>query len=288
MSDSLRRSDRGPAVKQMQERLALRGFRPGPADGVFGEATEAALIAFQRSQGLLADGVYGPRTRLRLDPTGAIRKFEPLLLVTADVVAKMFPATPAGTIARFLPLILGALKASGLTDKPMLLTALATIRAESEGFAPVEEQVSRHNTSPSGTPFDLYDHRADLGNRGRPDGERFRGRGFIQLTGRANYAAIGKALGLGLSLVQEPARALDPETAARILAGFLKPHERTIKESLLDGDLLRIRRLVNGGSHGFGRFADAFLRGYRLIDDPVWPSGELDAVIRARPDLRLA
>ena len=285
---TLRFTDRGPEVKRMQERLTLRGFRPGPADGIFGAATEAALIAFQRAQGLLPDGVYGPKTRLRLDPAGILHKAEPYLFLSADLVAKMFPATPAGNIARFLPLVLTALKASGIADKPMILTALATIRAETEGFLPIEERVSRFNTSPGGRPFDLYDQRADLGNRGRPDGERYRGRGFVQLTGRANYTAIGKALGMGLALVQDPARALEPETAARILAAFLQPHEREIKEAVLDGDLLRIRRLVNGGSHGFGRFADAFLRGFRLIDDPVWPAGELDAAIRARPDLRSA
>ncbi|WP_084506432.1 peptidoglycan-binding protein [Geminicoccus roseus] len=286
MPASIRRGDHGPDVRQMQDRLALRGFPPGPSDGIFGRSTEAALVAFQRAQGLLPDGIYGPRTRLRLDPAVALRRFEPAARVTAAMVARMFPATPAGNIARFLPLVLDALEASGIADKPMVLAALATIRAESESFLPVEEQVSRYNTSPSGHPFDLYDQRVDLGNRGRPDGARYCGRGFVQLTGRANYASLGQAL--GLDLVRDPARALEPEIAARILAGFLKPHERAIKESLLDGDLLRIRRLVNGGSHGFGRFADAFLRGYRLLDDPVWPAGELDALIRARPGLRSA
>ncbi|HEX2529293.1 MAG TPA: peptidoglycan-binding protein [Geminicoccus sp.] len=288
MSEALRLGAKEPEVKRLQERLALRGFQPGRTDGLFGARTEAALLAFQRAQGLLPDGVYGPRTKLRLDPASVIRKAEPLLFITADLVAAMFPATPVGTIARFLPMILAALKAAGLGDKPMLLTALATIRAESEGFAPIAEQVSRFNTSPNGAPFDLYDHRADLGNRGRPDGERYRGRGFVQLTGRANYTQIGKALGLGLQLVQEPARALEPEIAARILAAFLKPHERAIKEAVLDGDLVRIRRIVNGGTHGLDRFTDAFLRGYRLLEDPVWPSGALDAALAARPDLRRA
>ena len=288
MNDSLRITDHGPEVKRLQERLSLRGFRPGPADGIFGSATATALIAFQRAQDLLPDGIYGPKTKLRLDPGSIVRKVDPAALVTVDVVTKMFPATPVAPIARFLPAIIGALQAGSLADKPMILTALATIRAESEGFEPIEEQVSRYNTSPRGAPYDLYDHRADLGNRGKPDGERFRGRGFAQLTGRANYAAIGKELGLGTALLEEPRRALDPEIAAKILVAFLRPRERAIKEALLDGDLLRIRRLVNGGSHGFGRFADALVRGYRLVDDAVWPAGELDAAIRARPDLRTA
>ena len=96
----------------------------------------------------------------------------------------------------------------------MLLMALATIRAESEGFAPVPEAPSRFNTSPHGHPFDLYDHRRDLGNLGMPDGERFRGRGFVQLTGRTNYQRYGEAVGLGDRLARAPDRALEPALAA--------------------------------------------------------------------------
>lgn len=62
----------------------------------------------------------------------------------------------------------------------MTLMAVATIRAEAESFLPISEGRSRFSTSPSGHPFDLYDKRRDLGNRGSPDGERYRGRGFVQ------------------------------------------------------------------------------------------------------------
>ena len=59
---------------------------------------------------------------------------------------------------------LAALDAAEIGDRPMVLMALATIRAESAGFRPIDEGISRYNTSPSGHPFDLYDHRHDLGN----------------------------------------------------------------------------------------------------------------------------
>jgi len=63
---------------------------------------------------------------------------------------------------------------------------------------PISEFKSKFNTSPNGHPFDLYDNRRkDLGNQGKPDGKRYRGRGFIQLTGRFNYNKHGKAIGLG-------------------------------------------------------------------------------------------
>jgi peptidoglycan hydrolase-like protein with peptidoglycan-binding domain len=61
---------KGTAVVELQRLLAQAGFNPGGADGVFGTRTRAAVIAFQRSRGLLVDGVCGPRTlaALRVSP----------------------------------------------------------------------------------------------------------------------------------------------------------------------------------------------------------------------------
>ena len=143
--------------------------------------------------------------------------------------------------------------------------ALATIRAEAECFEPICEGKSKYNTSPGGHPYDLYDFRTDLGNGQRGDGDRYKGRGFIQLTGRSNYQAHGRAIGLGDRLVQNPDLANYPDIAGKLLASFLKTKERAIKEALLDNDLRSARRLVNGGSHGLERFCDAFNIGGRLI-----------------------
>jgi len=144
-----------------------------------------------------------------------------------------------------------------------VLMALASIRAETESFEPISEGKSRFNTSPDGHPFDLYDNRRDLGNQGQPDGERYKGRGFIQLTGRDNYKKHGQAI--GQDLVNNPDLANDPAIAAKLLASFLKNKERAIKEALLENDLKQARKLVNGGSHGLDRFTDAYAIGNRLI-----------------------
>ncbi|MBL8918887.1 MAG: peptidoglycan-binding protein [Myxococcaceae bacterium] len=53
---------RGSDVTRLQQTLASRGFNPGGADGIFGARTRAAVLAFQRSRGLSADGVVGPNT----------------------------------------------------------------------------------------------------------------------------------------------------------------------------------------------------------------------------------
>jgi len=273
----LRSGSRGDDVERLQQRLLAAGFSPGRIDGRFGPATEAALVAFQRAHGLLADGICGPASWAALEAGEAPPLADITGQVEVETVARMFPFTRLDAISRNLPGVLGALAERGLGSKPMVLAALATIRAESEGFEPISELPSRFNTSPDGRPFDLYDHRRDLGNRGPDDGERFRGRGFVQLTGRANYAEIGEAMGLGNGLVAAPERANAPEMAAQILAAFLKTRELSLKQALLEGDLKRARRMVNGGLHGLDRFTEAYRIGDRLIDDPVWRAAGAEA-----------
>ena len=261
----LREGSSGPDVVELQERLKGLGFNPGSIDGTLGMATEAAVIGFQESHGLLADGIAGPRTlgAMELELAAGVPSVIPN--VTVGVVSKMFPFTPLDNIKKNLPFVLKALVVEELADKSMVLMALATIRAETEGFEPISEFQSRFNTSPGGHPFDLYDHRTDLGNQGSPDGERFKGRGFIQLTGRSNYQNLGGAIGLGSTLIENPDLANEPEIAAKLLAKFLGEKETRIKEALLDGNLSTARRLVNGGRHGIERFTNAFKIGERLI-----------------------
>ena len=185
--------------------------------------------------------------------------------VTAEIVAQMFPVTPVANIRKHLPAVLSALAEQQLTTKALVLMALATIRAETESCEPVSEGVSHFNTSPGGEPFDLYDHRQCLGNLSPHDGQRFRGRGFVQLTGRANYAEHGRAIGLADQLVANPELANDPQIAARLLASFLKSREKQILAALAKNDLAAARKLVNGGSNGLARFVDAYQRGDALI-----------------------
>ena len=185
------------------------------------------------------------------------------LSITPALIHPVFPYTPLANIAANLPHVLAALAAAGLIDTPMLLAALATIRAEAEPFLPLTEAESPFNTSAGGHPFDLYDHRADLGNQGPPDGASFRGRGYVQLTGRFNYAHYGRAL--SLDLIATPALAAEPAPAARILAAFLAEKQAVIRAALAANDLAHARRLVNGGSNGLDRFTAAYNAGVKVL-----------------------
>jgi peptidoglycan L-alanyl-D-glutamate endopeptidase CwlK len=259
----LKEGSGGAHVKKLQAALKSRGFSPGVVDGEFGPATTAAVIGFQKSVGLLADGVAGPQTQRALGLVSDDSLPSPIPGVTAQVVSQMFPFTPLVNIKTNLPFVCNGLIEKDLVDKPMVLMALATIRAETESFEPISEGKSIFNTSPGGQPFDLYDNRADLGNQGAGDGAKFCGRGYIQLTGRHNYQRFGKAL--GRDLLNNPALANDPTIAGQLLATFLKAKEREIKQAIVRNDLRLARRLVNGGSHGLDRFTDAFNRGNRFL-----------------------
>jgi putative chitinase len=280
----LKQGSTGPDVTSLQIRLKQLGFDPNGVDGNFGPGTKAALIAFQKSQGLQADGIAGPQTMSALEPdaatavgtttsaassgggaTAATGAAPAIPGVTVDIVSKMFPGTPVANIKANLPVVLQALVDAGLADKSMVLMALGTIRAETASFRPISEGISKFNTTPGSHPFNLYDDRADLGNHGAPDGERFKGRGFVQLTGRANYQQHGAAIGLGNQLIDNPDLANQPDIAAKLLASFIKNKEQKIRNALNAGDLKIARRLVNGGSHGLAEFTQAFNIGKTLI-----------------------
>jgi len=54
-------------VRELQQALTAAGYDPGPADGTYGEQTEAAVVAFQQSNGLSVDGRVGPETAAALN-----------------------------------------------------------------------------------------------------------------------------------------------------------------------------------------------------------------------------
>jgi len=185
--------------------------------------------------------------------------------VTPTIVKKMFPATPLANITKNLPFVLDGLVWKDLTDKAMVDMALSTIRAETEGFVPIPEGKSRFNTSV--TPFDKYEPGTqlgkNLGNTEAGDGPRFKGRGYVQLTGRSNYQHIGPKV--GVDLVADPDKACDPAIAGKILAQYLSDHDETIRTALAAGDLVKARKAVNGGTNGFANFKSAYEIGVDVL-----------------------
>ena len=91
-----------------------------------------------------------------------------------------------------------------------------------------------------------YEGRADLGNTQPGDGSKYRGRGLIQITGRANYAACGEEM--GLDLITQPELLELPQYAAMSAAWFWKQNGLN---DLADRDQFNtITRRINGGLNG--------------------------------------
>lgn len=93
-----------------------------------------------------------------------------------------------------------------------------------------------------------------LGNTSQGDAFKYRGRGYSQLTGKANYAAAGAAL--GLDLVNNPDLAADPQIAGRISAWYHQ--SRGLGQAARAGDVLAVTRGINGGTNGLAERQELF------------------------------
>lgn len=97
----------------------------------------------------------------------------------------------------------------------------------------------------------VYANRIGNGNEASGDGWRYRGRGFIQLTGRANYRTYGPIVGLDLEA--DPDLATNPDAAWRIAAAFMartRRSGRTVLEWADADDVVMVTKCINGGTHG--------------------------------------
>jgi putative chitinase len=91
-----------------------------------------------------------------------------------------------------------------------------------------------------------YEGRRDLGNVKPGDGVRFKGRGLIQITGRANYDACGKEL--GLDLLSHPELLEEPINACRSAGWYWSTHHLNWLAD--EGDHIKITKRINGGLNG--------------------------------------
>lgn len=249
----------GAEVRRIREAVvrelgAAADLFQGLAKGDLFDATlEAAVRQWQSGVGLMPDGIVGPLAlqALKLQVWPALQ-----VPFSTTAVQALFPATKPVNISRHWPHVAAALQAWDLCEREMVLAALGTIRAETEGFVPISEGVSKYNTAPGCAAFNLYDTRHDLGNASPGDGARFKGRGFVQLTGRDNYRRFGELL--GIDLIARPDLANAPEVAAALLAAFLADRHDKLHAALVKPDLAKARKLVNGGIHGLDRFGSVF------------------------------
>lgn len=107
---------------------------------------------------------------------------------------------------------------------------------ESAGFRTTEEFASGEG----------YEGRGDLGNNQPGDGVRYKGRGLLQLTGRANYREFGQKLGVDLE--GNPELAAEPVLSLKIACEFWK--KKNLNQFCDADDIVEVTRRINGGQNG--------------------------------------
>ena len=157
------------------------------------------------------------------------------MALTAQTLVRC--GVPPDKARRYLPLLAAGMREFGITTKPRAQMYLANLLHESVAFKYFEEIASGAK----------YEGRRDLGNVRRGDGVRFKGRGPIQLTGRANYGHYGKLL--GLDLVNNPKLAAEPRVGFRTAALFFQ--QRGLNQLADRGDFREVCRRINGGFNGY-------------------------------------
>ena len=106
-----------------------------------------------------------------------------------------------------------------------------------------------------------YEGRADLGNTHLGDGSKFRGRGLIQITGRANYKTCGEAL--GLDLINQPELLEKPQHACTSAAWFWAT--RGLNTLADAGQFETISRRINGGLNGLADRQMLYARALKVL-----------------------
>ena len=106
-----------------------------------------------------------------------------------------------------------------------------------------------------------YEGRKDLGNTVAGDGSKYRGRGLIQITGRANYMACGE--GLGLDLIKQPELLEKPQHACMSAAWFWAT--RGLNTLADAGQFDKITRRINGGQNGAADRQALYARALKVL-----------------------
>jgi hypothetical protein len=199
----------------------------------------------------------------------AVRRDRPPALAfdpTADQIAAACPGADPSSIAGNWPLVRDALVAAGWGDAATFMAAVGNIYVETSSFRPIREYGDvayftanyENNASVAG----------QLGNSQPGDGARYCGRGYIQITGRANYRTYGRILGVPLE--DQPDLALDAGVAAKVLAAYFVgrsiPQKAQAALASANQDWTPVRYAVNAGLLGYDRFFSAVQSLKRLYD----------------------
>jgi putative chitinase len=272
----LKNGSKGEDVKKLQSKLGLG------ADGVFGPGTETAVKKWQSENGLNADGIVGEGTwnkmfdskQLITEPlvvsSGGGFKLENLKGHIPDVVITQIPDTA---------------KKFNITTPLRLAHFLAQCGHESAGFKAVQENLNysakgllgifkkyfptqtlaeQYERNPQKIASKVYGGRMGNGPEPTGDGFKFRGRGYIQLTGKDNYTNFAKFIGEDTVANPDLVATKYPLASAAFFFNSNGLWSICDKGSD-DATVTAVTKRVNGGTIGIDHRLKEFNKFYKLL-----------------------
>ena len=206
----LKNGSKGDEVKKLQEKLGVEAI------GTFGPKTEAAVKAWQKANGLKDDGIVGDATWAKLfgksEPTSTVIKEDVVIPSGGPLnIEKLKGHIPDVVLAQ----IPDTAKKFNITNNLRLAHFLSQCGHESGGFKAVSENLNysadglkkifgkyfpgnlneSYAKQPEKIASRVYGNRMGNGDETSKEGYKFRGRGYIQLTGKANYTKFTQFIG---------------------------------------------------------------------------------------------
>jgi putative chitinase len=219
----------GDVVKQIQLKLGIT------SDGNFGPGTEKSVKEWQTKHGLTPDGIVGPTTLEKMGITSVIKEDIHITPVAGLSIEKLKGKVPDSVLSQIPET---AIKFN-ITTNLRLAHFLSQCAHESGNWKYRVEIASGK----------AYEGRKDLGNIHEGDGVRFKGRGFIQTTGRGNYGRFSKFI--GEDCVENPDLVANKYPLASAAFFFDSNKLWTIcDKGFDDATVTSVTKRVNGGING--------------------------------------
>ncbi len=252
------------------------------ADGVFGSGTELAVKGWQSTHGLTADGIVGDGTWSKMFATQTVitepspvpnvggLKLEKLKGHIPDAVIAMIPDT-AQKFQINTPLRLAHFLAQCGHESGGFKATQENLNYSAKGlrgifgrYFPTDALAEQYQRKPEAIASRVYGGRMGNGPEATKEGYKFRGRGYIQLTGKDNYTAFGKAI--NEDVISNP-DLVSSKYALLSAAWFFSKNglHKMADEGASDTVVTKITKRVNGGTIGLPDRIKHFKEYYSLL-----------------------
>jgi len=294
---TLKLGSTGPDVKALQQKLKALGFYSNGVDSNFGSGTDKAVRAFQEAKGLGVDGKVGPGTQAALDAAASAAPSGGDPAVGSAIVSGSVPATApvtapnlnlAGLAGKIPDAVLAQIPAAAaefkIKSNLRLAHFLAQCALESAGFTATVENlnysaqrllqifpkyfknvdVNAYARNPQKIGSRVYANRMGNGDEASGDGFRYRGRGYIQLTGKNNYTSFTGFV--GEDCVANPDLVATKYPLASAAFFFNSNKIWTLcDQGANDATVTKVTKAVNGGTHGLAERQQNFKKFWQAL-----------------------